>query len=227
MTEGRDTDERDGAISRWSRLKQREKQERDRAGGAPGGIAEPAGEGGELVPGHGPDQAAIVEQLPDIETLEETSDFTVFLKEGVPEALRRQALRKLWRLNPVFANLDGLNDYDEDFTIVTTLAENIKTLYQVGKGMPDPEPVEEPEDDAEQPFDEAEIAEPEPSLDTGEPEAESAETESDGDAPALSELPLAAAPMDRAAEPEPVRTADGGRQPVSSAARRRWAGFTS
>jgi len=222
------TEDRDGALSRWSRLKQREKQERDTAeGGATGGTAEPPREGGEVVPGEGPDQSAIVEQLPDIETLEEASDFTVFLKEGVPEALRRQALRKLWRLNPVFANLDGLNDYDEDFTIVTVLAENLKTVYQVGKGMPDPEPPEEQEDDEEQAGDQVESTELRPSMDETEPESVPSETESTGAAPASGEAPLAAAPVGRAEVPEPVRIEGDGKRSESLAARRRWAGFTS
>ena len=35
----------------------------------------------------------------------------------------------------VFANLDGLNDYDEDFTDAATVLSEIKTAYKVGKGM--------------------------------------------------------------------------------------------
>lgn len=52
----------------------------------------------------------------DIEKLEYDSDFTVFMDTKVPKALKRMALRKLWRSNPILANIDGLNDYDEDFT---------------------------------------------------------------------------------------------------------------
>jgi hypothetical protein len=48
--------------------------------------------------------------------LDAQSDFTPFMRAGVPPALRNQALRLLWRLDPALANLDGLNDYDEDFT---------------------------------------------------------------------------------------------------------------
>ncbi len=79
--------------------------------------------------------------LPDIETLDKDSDYTGFLREGVPEQLRKQALRKLWRSDPVLANLDGLNDYDEDFGALFTKAvtESVKTIYKVGKGMVDPD----------------------------------------------------------------------------------------
>ena len=52
----------------------------------------------------------------NIEELEYESDFTVFMNDKVPETLRRMALRKLWRSNPILANVDGLNDYDEDFS---------------------------------------------------------------------------------------------------------------
>jgi hypothetical protein len=38
------------------------------------------------------------------------------MKQAVPEELRRLALRKLWRSDPVLANVDGLNDYDLDYT---------------------------------------------------------------------------------------------------------------
>lgn len=77
----------------------------------------------------------VIAKLPDIDSLDETSDFKPFMAKGVPELLRRQALRKLWRLNPVLANLDGLNDYDEDYTLAATAIAELKTVYKVGKGM--------------------------------------------------------------------------------------------
>lgn len=76
-----------------------------------------------------------VEDLPDPDTLTEEADFTVFMKEGVPEVLRRRALRRLWRLNPLYANLDGLNDYDLDYTDAATVVTGLKTLYKVGWGI--------------------------------------------------------------------------------------------
>ncbi len=74
--------------------------------------------------------------LPPVESLTATSDFTPFLRDKVPEALRKAALRKLWRSDPVLANLDGLNDYDEDFT-GGSLGGIVATAYRVGKGMID------------------------------------------------------------------------------------------
>jgi hypothetical protein len=72
--------------------------------------------------------------LPSIEELDFSSDYTVFLNEKVPEALRRAALRKLWTSDPVLANLDGLNDYDEDYNLVDTTITAAQTAYRVGRG---------------------------------------------------------------------------------------------
>lgn len=73
--------------------------------------------------------------LPDPESLQQGDDFAAFLKDGVPEAIRNRALRRLWRSNPVLANLDGLIDHGEDYTDAAMVPETINTLYQVGKGM--------------------------------------------------------------------------------------------
>lgn len=85
--------------------------------------------------------------LPDIDTLSSESDFKPFLKKGVPKELRNRAMRKLWRVNPAFAHLDGLNDYDGDFTDAATVVKGLKTLYKVGRGfMPEPKPETAPDD---------------------------------------------------------------------------------
>jgi hypothetical protein len=81
--------------------------------------------------------------LPDIETLDENSDFSAFLQKGVPDVIRRKALRRLWRVNPLVRIVDGLDDYDEDFTDAAMVVEGMKSLYQAGKGYPDEEPGEE------------------------------------------------------------------------------------
>ncbi|MEM7654038.1 MAG: DUF3306 domain-containing protein, partial [Pseudomonadota bacterium] len=78
-------------------------------------------------------------ELPDVETLGEGSDYKAFMKDGIPGELQSAALRKLWRTNPAYRVLDGLNDYDDDFRALHALAGAVKTVYQVGKGMPAPE----------------------------------------------------------------------------------------
>ncbi|NNE82249.1 MAG: DUF3306 domain-containing protein [Silicimonas sp.] len=95
--------------------------------------------------------------LPVPETLKEGDDFSPFMADGVPQFLRKRALRVLWRSNPVLANLDGLNDYDDDFNSPELTQKVLATGYQVGKGFlreivkpvleenADPEPDEEDE----------------------------------------------------------------------------------
>ena len=82
------------------------------------------------------EQREVVNSLPSIDELDADSDFTVFLQENVPEFLRRRALKVLWKSNPIFGFLDGMNDYDEDYNVIDkilTLADS--TGYQVGKGF--------------------------------------------------------------------------------------------
>ena len=145
----------DGFIERWSRRKrgetstgapESETAELGRSGpppadARPAAVAQPESQ-------ESPDAGdpEVVAKLPDIDSLTEDSDFTAFLQDGVPDVIRRKALRRLWRLNPIFANLDGLNDYDEDFSALGIVAENIKTIYKVGKGYLDED---KDEDEAE------------------------------------------------------------------------------
>lgn len=73
--------------------------------------------------------------LPDPDELQAGDDVRGFMSQAVPDRLRRRALRQLWKLNPVLANVDGLVDYGEDYTDAATVIENMQTAYQVGKGM--------------------------------------------------------------------------------------------
>lgn len=74
-------------------------------------------------------------KLPVPETLKPGDDFSAFMADHVPGFLRKRALRVLWRSNPVLANLDGLNDYDEDFTSPELTQKVLATAYQVGRGF--------------------------------------------------------------------------------------------
>lgn len=72
---------------------------------------------------------AEVPVLPSIESLDAQSDYTAFLSKNVPEALTRAALRKLWTSDPVFANLDGLNHYDDDYNVIDKAISIAQTGY--------------------------------------------------------------------------------------------------
>jgi hypothetical protein len=177
-----------------------------------------------------PEQAEIVAQLPDIDSLEDGSDFTVFLQDGVPEALRRRALRKLWRLNPVYANLDGLNDYDEDFTLATSALTAVKTIYKVGKGMISEED-EEPKPSApETPVEPIPVADSEePPVDEESEEEESADKESADAESADEPLIVSKADQDALESPAEAELTVGPKPPSApsgrSASERRWGAF--
>ena len=128
-------------LSRWSQRKQAA-----RRGVAPDEAGEerrpeaPAEPPVAAVPAEAPPADVAAEEapvLPPIEELTAESDYTAFLGQNVPETLKRAALRKLWRSDPVLANLDGLNDYDDDYNAVETLVETVRSAYRAGRGYVD------------------------------------------------------------------------------------------
>ncbi len=55
-------------------------------------------------------------ELPSIDSLTADSDFSVFMRSGVPAGLRIQALRKLWASDPALNEGDDLSDYGDDYS---------------------------------------------------------------------------------------------------------------
>lgn len=108
-----------GFVRRWSRLKRATGEKAE----TPDLDLEAAAVGGDLALDETPDDGQsdeelkeiAAEDLPDIDSLQADSDFTPFMQAGVPEKIKNLALRKLWRSDPILANVDGLNDYDDDF----------------------------------------------------------------------------------------------------------------
>lgn len=64
------------------------------------------------------------EDMPPVDSLTPDSDYTGFLSPGVSEDLRRLALRKLFH-GPEFNVIDGLDDYDGDYTNFAKLGDVI------------------------------------------------------------------------------------------------------
>lgn len=131
-------------LSRWSRLKRRNGSAAPvlPAEDAAAPVAEPEPDpslpaAAGPAPPESPEVDEAPKDLPPIDSLTAESDFTPFLRAGVPENLHRQALRRLWTSDPVFANDDGLKDYADDYTGMFNLSEPVKTLYRVGKGFLD------------------------------------------------------------------------------------------
>lgn len=98
--------------------------------------------------------------LPNPDDMQSGDDFSAFMKETVPAALRNRALRTLWRSDPVLANVDMLVDYGDDFTGASDPVGVVKTIYRVGKGMlPDKDETEDDELVVEAPEEVVEVAE--------------------------------------------------------------------
>ncbi len=119
-------------LSRWSRLKARRQAE--------------------TPPAPAESEAAV---LPRLEDLTIDSDFRPFLGRDVPPGLRRQALRRLWSLDPHFSQIDGMDDYAGDYTAAAKGAGLVASAYRIGcdalgRGMPDEEEEEPPDDPPEQ-----------------------------------------------------------------------------
>ena len=73
-------------------------------------------------------------ELPDPETVEDEAGLDRFFEGDMPERLRSLALRRVWRLNPLFRFADEMVEYGEDYTDAATVVEGMQTAYQVGKG---------------------------------------------------------------------------------------------
>ncbi len=71
----------------------------------------------------------------DFDALDNASDYTRFLKTNVPAAIQKKALRKLWTSDSVFEVLDGMNDYDEDFTGDGLAGRVFRTAHEIGRGF--------------------------------------------------------------------------------------------
>ncbi len=166
----------EGFLHRWSRLKTAQGEARETAEQGEekartlDAAREPAA-GAAADPAVATDVAT--DALPRVEDLTGESDFAAFMGEGVPDEIRNLALRKLWRSDPVLANLDGLNDYDEDFAGAVAIGEEAMRRLVGEPAGEDEAPVdtEGDEDDAEPGREDDTAAAPEPGdEDTGTPD---------------------------------------------------------
>lgn len=113
-------------LHRWSRRKREAQQ--------PENVPQSAQE--DPVKAERTDKLPTDADMPPLESLTEDSDYSGFLSPKVSEALRKQALHKLFHSAGVNVR-DGLDDYDEDFTEFPALG-NIVTAdlkHRMDKGM--------------------------------------------------------------------------------------------
>lgn len=125
-------------LQRWSRRKAEAGKQAEQSP-PPAVESQPAPEEQELAINESLPEHELLEKygLPNPENIELGTDITGFMRKEIPEFLRRKALRGLWKSNPVLAVLDGLNDYDEDYTLASTAGQTVTTLYKVGEGLVD------------------------------------------------------------------------------------------
>jgi len=137
----------DGFLSRWSRQKNRARPASDKL------VSEDASDAGSagheqqnidsddltvdapdnasetdtsIVSNEEEDQEVLLTDadMPAVDTLNQSSDYSGFLNKGVSPELRKQALRHLFS-HAIFNERDGLNDYDEDYTTFEPLGDTV------------------------------------------------------------------------------------------------------
>ena len=120
-----------GFLSRWSDRKLKGQDDNPAAGEADGAEGVP---GEDEFEGKSDDEILSILELPDPETLKLGDTVEKFMDGRVPERIRARALRAFWKTNPVLANIDGLDEYCDDYTDAAMVIENLQTIYEVGKG---------------------------------------------------------------------------------------------
>lgn len=114
-------------LSRWSRRKLAAGQAEKPKAAAPGQeteAGEPATSAGEgdAAPALTPEEIAA---LPKVEDLAPDSDLSVFFRKGVPEMLKKAALRRMWTLDPAIRDYVGdARDYAYDWNIPGSVPGN-------------------------------------------------------------------------------------------------------
>lgn len=155
-----DDDKSEGRLSRWSKRKLAVANEEAEVDGA---VERPDAES--VAAQEAELQAELqvnreAAEAVDLDSLDEESDFSVFMKAGVPELLKKRAMASLWRTSPVFANVDGLVDYDDDFGSPDLIMKTFQSAYEIGKGYFDEEEeAEDGEDKSDSEVDETAAAE--------------------------------------------------------------------
>ena len=120
-----------GFLSRWSDRKLKNETDVPSAAEADSN-EETLGE--DEFEGKSDDEILSILELPDPEKLKLGDTVEKFMDGRVPERIRARALRAFWKTNPVLANIDGLDEYCDDYTDAATVIENLQTIYEVGKG---------------------------------------------------------------------------------------------
>ena len=74
-------------------------------------------------------------ELEDPETIEDEAKLDTFLEGKFPDRIRQMALRRMWRLNPMFRFADEMVEYGENYTDAATVIDGMTTAYQLARGI--------------------------------------------------------------------------------------------
>lgn len=127
------------SFKRWSRRKLEAARESPVAAPAvaPVATASPASAPVSAATAEPAPVASSADALPPVGSLTIDSDFTVFLKPRVDEALKRQALKQLFR-DPRFNVMDGLDVYIDDYSIPDPISPELVRQLVQGRYIFDP-----------------------------------------------------------------------------------------
>ena len=77
-------------------------------------------------------QAGDNSQIPSIQSLLDSSDYSVLMQRDVPESVRIQALRALFQNDPANAGSDGLTDYEDNRVAAAQTPVSRRKIAQIG-----------------------------------------------------------------------------------------------
>lgn len=121
------------SLSRWSRLK---RAGGDAATAAPVPAIETPADPGTTSHGVAPPDP-VDPPLPALSSVSLAEDFTPFMQAKVPQALRRQALKALFK-EPHFNVMDGLDTYIDDYTQFEPISPEVMSTLSSWKAIMNP-----------------------------------------------------------------------------------------
>jgi hypothetical protein len=136
------------SLSRWSRLKRAAQSDAATVvrpplpGGEGDDVRDAVSRAASLSPtlppgGREPDAAAEFAELPPLSTISLTEDFTPFMQAKVPQALKQQALKALFK-EPHFNVMDGLDIYIDDYTVFEPISPEVMATLSSWKAIMNP-----------------------------------------------------------------------------------------
>lgn len=117
------------SLSRWSRLK--------RSGGEAVAVPTPNAVTPVEALDAGGESATTELELPPISAISLAEDFTPFMQSKVPQALKQQALKALFK-EPHFNVMDGLDTYIDDYTVFEPITPEVMATLSSWKTIMNP-----------------------------------------------------------------------------------------